>query len=186
MKSATKYTDIELFQIFKSGQNEAFEELYTRHWTGLMKEAQRLIGSKAAAKDIVQDTFVSLFQKAAFIEIKYSLKAYLFQTLRFKIINRRRNNHIHDSCHYEIYRRAKCDIHIASELETKELSINLHSAIAGLPKKCRQVFLLSREGDFSHKNISRQLNISTSTVEKHIGKALKILREKLHHHEYLC
>lgn len=186
MKSATEYSDIELFQIFKSGEIEAFEEIYTRHWSGLIKEAQRLIGSKAESKDIVQDTFVSLFQKASAIEIKYSLKAYLYQTLRFKIINRRRNNHIHDTCHYEIYRRAKCEIVIANELETKELSINLHSAIAGLPKKCKQVFLLSREGDYSHKNISRKLNISTSTVEKHIGKALKILREKLHHHEHLC
>lgn len=186
MKSATTYSDIELFQNFKSGQNEAFEEIYTRHWSGLMKEAQRLIGSMAESKDIVQDTFVSLFQKADFIEIKYSLKAYLYQTLRFKVINRRRNNYIHDCCHYEIYRRAKSEIDFANELETKELSLNLHTAIAGLPKKCKQVFLLSREGDYSHKNISRELNISTSTVEKHIGKALKILREKLQSHEQLA
>lgn len=186
MEAAIVYTDIELFQLYKAGNTAAFEEIYNRHWTGLLKEAYRLLGSKAESKDIVQDIFVSLFQKAAHIDIKYSLKAYLYQTLRYKIINSKRDNAIHGYCHNEIYRRSICENVFSNELETKELSASLHQAIAALPKKCKQVFLLSREGDYSHKIISRELNISTSTVEKHIGKALKILRHKLYGREQIA
>lgn len=186
METINVFTDIELFQLFKEGNKHAFEEIYNRHWSNLLKEAYRLIGSRAESKDMVQDIFVSLFQKAAHIEIKFSLKAYLYQTLRYKIINRKRDNLIHSYCHNEIYRRSICENVFSNELETKELSANLHMAIDGLPKKCKQVFLLSREGDYSHKVISRELNISTSTVEKHIGKALKILRLKLHGKEQIA
>lgn len=186
MNPVNYYTDIELFQQFKKGHMIAFEEIYNRYWASLLKEAFRLTGSRAESKDIVQDIFVSLFQKADRIEIKFSFKAYLYQTLRYKIINCKRDHLIHTHCHDEIYHRSIGENVFPNTLETKELNRHLHTAIAGLPKKCKQVFLLSREGDYSHKAISRQLNISTSTVEKHIVKALKILRGKLNYQEMLA
>jgi RNA polymerase sigma-70 factor (ECF subfamily) len=48
-----------------------------------------------------------------------------------------------------------------------------------LPEKCREVFMLSRSEDLSYKDISGHLGISVSTVEKHISKALKVLRTSL-------
>jgi RNA polymerase sigma-70 factor (ECF subfamily) len=48
-----------------------------------------------------------------------------------------------------------------------------------LPDKCREVFLLSRINQLSHRSISEKLNISVSTVEKHIVKALKIMRDQV-------
>lgn len=183
MKPAPFYTDIELFQQFKSGNRQAFEQIYKRYWTHLLSEAFRLTGSRAESKDLVQDIFISLFQKASRIDIKYSFRAYLYQTLRYKIINSKRDKLIHHHCHHEIYYRQAGENVFSNTLETKELNTHLHIAINGLPKKCKQVFLLSREGDYSHKAISRELNISTSTVEKHIVKALKILRLKLNYNE---
>jgi RNA polymerase sigma-70 factor (ECF subfamily) len=174
-------TDLELFEQFKTGDNFAFEEIYNRYWSSLIAEAFRLTGSKATAKDLVQDIFVAIYQKAARIEIKFSFRAYLFQTLRYKIINARRDYLIHDHCHQDIYYRSMSENVFSNPLETKELQQNLQSVVAELPQKCKQVFLLSREGEYSHKAISRQLNISTSTVEKHIVKALKILKVKLNY-----
>jgi RNA polymerase sigma-70 factor (ECF subfamily) len=45
--------------------------------------------------------------------------------------------------------------------------------------KCQEVFVLSREDQFSHKEIAAQLNISSKTVENHIGKALGMLKNSL-------
>jgi len=179
-------TDLELFEAFKTGDNLAFEQIYNRYWNSLLSEAYRLTGSKAFSKDLVQDIFVAIYQKAARIEIKYSFKAYLFQTLRYKIINARRDYLIHDHCHQDIYYRSISENVFPSPLETKELHQHVRSAVAELPKKCKQVFLLSREEQYSHKAISRQLNISTSTVEKHIVKALKILKVKLNYQQIRC
>lgn len=63
--------------------------------------------------------------------------------------------------------------------ETKELAYNINRSINLLPEKCKQAFLLSRSEDLSYKDISGQLNISVSTVEKHISKALKFLKTNL-------
>ncbi|ANI89647.1 hypothetical protein A9P82_10320 [Arachidicoccus ginsenosidimutans] len=67
----------------------------------------------------------------------------------------------------------------ANDYETKELNEYVNSVIYSLPEKCKEVFLLSREKDYSYKDISRELKISVSTVEKHIIKALKIIKCKL-------
>lgn len=61
-------------------------------------------------------------------------------------------------------------------MEYKELEKQLATALSILPERCREVFLLSREEKLANKAIALKLNISVNTVEKHIGKALQILR----------
>lgn len=170
---------MELFQLFRQGDMDAFKELYLRYWTGLTREAERQTGSKAESKDIVQDIFVSLFQKAEDIDIKISVKAYLYRALRYRILNNKRNYRIHIHCHEEIFKLYNCTNDFANELEAKELAANLDQAIAALPRKCKEVFLLSREENYSHKSISSELKISVSTVEKHIVKALKMIKNEI-------
>ena len=58
----------------------------------------------------------------------------------------------------------------------KELVTQINAVVKTLPKKCRIVYSLSRNKQLSHKEISEKLNISTKTVENHIGFALKTLR----------
>jgi RNA polymerase sigma-70 factor (ECF subfamily) len=65
------------------------------------------------------------------------------------------------------------------EYSLNETSRNIESAIDQLPPACRQAFLLSRYEEKSYKEIAEILHISVNTVEKHIGKALKKLREVL-------
>jgi len=170
---------MELFGLFRQGDTAAFKELYVRYWTGLIREAERQTGSKTESKDIVQDIFVSLFQKAADIDIKVSVKAYLYRTLRYRILNSKRNCRIHAHCHHEIFKMQVCTNDFVNELEAKELAANLNLVITALPGKCKEVFLLSREENYSHKNISSELKISVSTVEKHIVKALKIIKREI-------
>jgi RNA polymerase sigma factor (sigma-70 family) len=56
--------------------------------------------------------------------------------------------------------------------------------IQELPAQCRTVFLLSREQQLSNKQIAEQLDISVNTVEQHIRKARRILREALGNYEF--
>jgi len=66
------------------------------------------------------------------------------------------------------------------ELETQELQKVITLTIAQLPEKCRIVFSLSRFEDMTYQDIADHLQISIKTVENHISKALKILREKIY------
>ena len=71
---------------------------------------------------------------------------------------------------------------VGESIAYNELNELIEKEINSLPEKCKLVFTLSREENFSFKEIANELNISISTVEKHIVKALKILRTKLKDH----
>ena len=62
------------------------------------------------------------------------------------------------------------------EIEKKEMRVELENKIQTLPQKCRKAFILNYVNEFSYKEIASEMNISVKTVEKHIGKALRVLR----------
>lgn len=68
---------------------------------------------------------------------------------------------------------------VISRIENRELRSELHRAIDELPDKCREVFKLSYLHDMKNKDIADVMGISLRTVEAHMYKALKVLRERL-------
>jgi len=67
----------------------------------------------------------------------------------------------------------------SGKVNMTELQQELHKAMNGLPEQCRTIFQMSRFEDMKYREIADELNISPKTVENQVGKALKILREKL-------
>jgi RNA polymerase sigma-70 factor (ECF subfamily) len=72
----------------------------------------------------------------------------------------------------------------ANGLQLKELQQKIDESCASMPEKCREVFYLSRREHLSYQHIAEQLGISVSTVEKHMVKALKILRARLKEYNF--
>lgn len=172
------YSDEELLNLAKHGNTSAFDEIYKRYRNILMELACKKLPlkSKFMAEDIVQDIFISLYQKRALLEITVSLHGYLVQAVKYKIANEIRSSQISSKYQDFLFFSGFCKNDFASRLETNELHGYIDSALRRLPPKCKEVFRLSRDEDQSYKDISSSLNISVSTVEKHIVKALKILR----------
>jgi RNA polymerase sigma factor (sigma-70 family) len=71
----------------------------------------------------------------------------------------------------------------AADEETveQEVAVAVQAAINRLPPRCREIFLLSRDGGLTYAEIARSLEISVKTVETQMGRALKSLRASLHH-----
>jgi RNA polymerase sigma-70 factor (family 1) len=172
-------SDSQLFLLVKQDDIKAFEELYNRHWHGLIDAAYRRLQSRQKAEDIIQDIFVSLYQKRHTLDIAVSLKAYLYQALKFKVLNVFRDELTRSTCRKEIFFSGQCKNDSAEYCDARELNNKIGEVLSTLPDKCREAFLLSREQNLSNKDISLGMNISVSTVEKHIGKALRILRHNL-------
>lgn len=168
--------DSELFILIKQNDIKAFEELYSRYWPVLVNSAYKRLNSKEKAEDIVQNIFIDIYQRRASIELNISIKAYLGQALKFKILNQFRSEIISNKYQKHLFFSYSCKNDLANELEAKELEININKTLNLLPDKCRQVFLLSRKENLSNKDISNKMHITVSTVEKHITKALKTLR----------
>jgi RNA polymerase sigma-70 factor (ECF subfamily) len=75
------------------------------------------------------------------------------------------------------------DSDTSSRIRSSELELQIEKAIQTLPTKCAEVFRMSRFNEYSYKEIAEKLDISIKTVENHIGKALKLMRQELE--EYL-
>lgn len=171
--------DEQLFEFVQNDDQAAFAELYKRYWTFLLDMAYKSLQCRDKAEDIVQEIFVSLYQRRKAIQLEVSLRAYLYNALKFKAFNEIRSKLVRQSYQKSTFFSSSCKIDFAPPCETKELKTAIENSVHQLPEKCRQTFLLSREEHLSYKDISGELNISVSTVEKHIIKALKCIKGNL-------
>jgi RNA polymerase sigma-19 factor, ECF subfamily len=175
----TILTDAALWDLVSRGHPDAFESLYNRHWASLLDEAYRRLQIREDAEEIVQEIFIDLYIRKDTIVIEYSITAYLHRAVQFAVYKKIRS-YIADRKYQQL---AKLQLSRLPDpiihAEYNDLASSLQKAISSLPQKCREVFLLSRERGLSHHEIARQTNISQSTVEKHISRAIKSLRKAI-------
>lgn len=174
------YSDPELISLWKNGEEIAFECLYRRYVLYLTNIAIKKTSSIDIAKDCVQEVFLSIYHRKNELQTTISLKAYLYKALQHKIYN-----------HYQkLLARTKHEQaatlnlsivgnYLNDELDSKDLEKVIQEVISIMPPQCRRVFLLSREENLSYKEIAKQLNISINTVDQHIRKALRILKNSV-------
>jgi RNA polymerase sigma-70 factor (ECF subfamily) len=162
----------------QQGDKETFEKMFHEYYHGLCQFANRFLGDVDESEEVVQDTFVKLWQSRDQLTINHSLKSYLYQSVRNKCLN----NLKHGAVVRE--HQAYSKIHSSSEIHqdtmiTTELENRIKESVNLLPPERKRVFLMSREEGLSYKEIALTLNISIKTVENQMGRALKFLREEL-------
>ena len=171
-------TDTELFLLLKQDDGRAFDEMYERYFILLLNAAFKRLQSKEDALEIVQDLFVQLYFKRKQIEHSYNIGGYLQMMLRNKIIDRFREQLVRKKHIYQLQQfKTETTADAEDKLDVKILEQKINEVIDQLPDKCREVFLLSRFHNLSHQAIAEKLNISQSTVEKHIMKAIRIVKK---------
>ncbi|ADY52091.1 RNA polymerase, sigma-24 subunit, ECF subfamily [Pseudopedobacter saltans DSM 12145] len=180
MKNLKLYTDAELFDLVKNGHSFAFSEIYNRYWEILFRHAYRLLKDKDLAKDIVQEVFVSLWDKIGELDLQFSINAYLYKSVRNKVLNliekdKVKNNYLESLAAFINSSEAITDYRLRERL----LKEKIEKEIADLPPKMRQIFEMSRKQNLSHRQIAKELNLSDKTVKKQMSNAIKILRLKL-------
>ncbi|WP_162946648.1 RNA polymerase sigma-70 factor [Chitinophaga barathri] len=165
---------------WKKGDQAAFDALYERYAVMLLKKAYEKTGDKETAREFVQEVFLELLERKDRLDIHTSFKAYIFTALRNRVLNYLHRQYIHHK--YEVFQETRPPA-VSNDVETylshKELSLRMADAIQQLPDKCRQVFLLSRSEELSNKEIAERSGISVNTVEQHMRKALRLLRNGL-------
>ncbi|MFC3335567.1 RNA polymerase sigma factor [Flavobacterium palustre] len=180
MSFANKYTDVELVERLQNNEEGALTIIYKEYWEIMFLAAYNLVKDRSVCEDIVQEVFISLWQRRDKIQIKVSLKSYLYTSTVYKVYDHFNKNK--KMAKDELFDNFENKIE-TSNPETKlmhqELISYLDTIVDSLPDKCKEVYKLSRENMLSNKEIAEQLNISQRTVEGHISKALKILKESL-------
>ena len=174
--------DKEILQRLYENDQEALTALYKAHWDGMYVSAYNLVKDKAVCEDIVQEVFIKIWNKRNHLDIKVSLKSYLYTSTIYKVYDyfRKNKNKIEVELLENFDKRLQFE-NPETDLIHKEFIAHVQGIINTLPNKCKEVFLLSREEQLSHKEIGEKLGISHKTVEGHVSKALKILRDALGH-----
>nr|WP_236059901.1 sigma-70 family RNA polymerase sigma factor [Chitinophaga rhizophila] len=164
---------------------DAFNEVYNRYWDVLFQVTKKRLQVKEVAEEIVQDTFIILWEKRHHIEISV-LKHYLFAITRYAVFH-------YMARQQTIASRIKVLSHTPQlsgtnasagadieSLVNDRLLLQLIETIAGeLPEKSRQVFRYNKLLDYSILQAAQNFDISPKTAEGHLTKALKLLRVKL-------
>ncbi|MBN1185748.1 MAG: RNA polymerase sigma-70 factor [Bacteroidales bacterium] len=177
-----------LWRKIQSGDLRSFELLFNDYSRGLYCYAFDLLHNKEDAEENVMDLFHALWENRKTINIRTSLKAYLFRSLHNQCINsirhreivaRKKSVYIEDTLKDEEMRIPFSETFLLDRLIGAELEKSLEEALAALPGQCREVFQLSRFQNLKIREIAEKLTISESTVKTQLFRAIEKLRDLL-------
>jgi RNA polymerase sigma-70 factor (family 1) len=154
-----------------------FQETFYKHYEPLCKYAFTIVKEPHSCEDIVQETFLRVWEKKQNLIGSEELTWYMYTAIRnncLSFIEKKQKTVLGDFNGQEI-------IDMPGErpspsAKEPDYDTLLKDALTNLPPKCREVFVLSRISNLTYKQIGDSLGISIKTVENQMGKALKILR----------
>lgn len=180
MTDYASYSDIELADLVRSADDRAFKEIYDRYNKLLYLFAYNKLRDKQEAQDVVQDIFIWLLHNRRSFAVNSSVSSFLYKSVLNKIFDifRRQSvirKYIEQGDHYIDVDSAETDYLIRE----KDVAQMIKQEIDAMPQKMKEVYMLRFEHYLSAKEIAEQLNISENTVNTHLKRATKKLRDNL-------
>lgn len=170
----------DLVKLLIDGNEVAFKKLYSLYSNRLLAYLFKLLKSEDTACEVLQDVFIKVWHNRQHIDAEQSFRSYLFRIAENLVYDFFRKV-ARDKKLQEVLIRSACKDYspIEEGLCMKEKSHLLQEAIDALPPKRREVFQLVKIEEYSYEEVSLMLHVSTSTINDHIVKATKFIREYL-------
>lgn len=155
---------------------QSYEKLFRELFKPLCAFALKYVNDLDECRNLVQEVFISLWEKYDGLPAGTNHRSYLFTAVRNRCLN-----HLRDKKKLTILENVAEANHAetSTELEAKELEREIELGINSLPEKCRQIFELNRMEGLKYGEIAEKLGISIKTVEAQMSKALSVLRTHL-------
>ena len=181
------HSDYELLSLLKHGDEQAFDHFYQLYSLPIYRKLLKMIKVDILAEELMQDVFVRLWDKRHLIEPGQPFKSYLYLIAQ---------NLVHD-----FYRKVAREERLQSEIKAFSTELYLHTeerlflketkeildkAINQLPAQQKLVFNLCKIEGKSYEEVSDALGISTSTINGHIVKATKNIKEYMFNYQNIA
>ncbi|WP_332316681.1 RNA polymerase sigma factor [Salinibacter sp.] len=163
---------------------EAFEAIFRRLSEPVFRYVCGMVSDESLAHDLTQDTFAKLWTARDRMASVDSLRAYVFRMARNRVYNQQRDARTRRKNRDQLREAALHGSPPAPDqaLDADLLRDHLQDWIENLPDRQREALTLRRQQDLGHDEIADLMDIAPSTVNNHIARALKQLRERLHEH----
>ncbi|MDJ1486037.1 RNA polymerase sigma-70 factor [Cytophagaceae bacterium YF14B1] len=173
------HTEEDLIRQLKDGNQAAFKTIFHLYYRPLTLFAMKYVGDVEEAKEITQEFFIRFWEKHASVEINFSLKTYLYHSVRNACYNFIEKNKVAQRRLTDWKKNPFIQDPILDKIIAAEQEEILLKGIDSLPEKCKEIFIMSRIEKLSNKEIAAKLQISVKTVEGQITIALKRLKNLL-------
>jgi RNA polymerase sigma-70 factor (ECF subfamily) len=177
---ATAASDEALMMLIRDGDAMALHELMRRYWRPLLAYTGHILRDPDAAADVVQLSFIRLWQKRESWTPSGTVSAYVHRIARNAALN---------ECRARAAREQRDDTQASQvsaspctplqSLEEKELREAIDVALGRLPSRRKEVYLLAREEELSYLEIAARMGIAPQTVANHMSAAVGDLRRHL-------
>jgi RNA polymerase sigma-70 factor, ECF subfamily len=179
--------DSDILEGLVKGDKNFFDLIFKSYYPGLCTFAKDYVRSIEASQEIIQDIFLYLWENHEKLQIKTSLKAYLYRSVHNRCMNYIRDNI--SSSHREIQIEElkkqsnllffEIPDSLFEESFSEQIELELEQTIESLPEQCKLIFRLNRFDSLSYPEIADRLNISLSTVKTQMSRAMNTLRQKM-------
>ncbi|BEG98710.1 RNA polymerase sigma-70 factor [Bacteroides sedimenti] len=175
--------DLLLLTRIKNGDVQAFENLFRTYYKPLCYYADSFLNDMDSAEEIVQNLFYLFWKEKAELQIRLSVKSYLYKSVQNKVFNYLKHLQVMESYCEKAFQDIPEVRNESPEehLEYKELESKLASLLQQLPERQRKIFCMNRFGGKKYSEIATELSVSVKTVEADISKVLVLLRKELKH-----
>lgn len=165
------------------GAETAFKNLFAQEYSNLCRYAVTYLQDSHQAEDVVQETFIKIWENKQEMIASPHMRFYLITAVRNNCISALRKIRSQQVVYTDATPEPEPEIHFTAMQQHEyatEQSRSIAAALDLLPPKCREVFLLVKMYGMSYKQAAETMSISVKTIENQMGKAIKLLREHQH------
>lgn len=174
---------MDTFLELKNGSQDAFVKLYREYSPRLYNFISSVVRSRYDAQDILQSTFLKIWEKREEIDLEKNIESYIYTIARNFCIS-----HLRMKLYAQLVPLDGCDKghnDVMEEIVNNDNAIYIRSIIDLLPEKRREIFILSRVSNMTYKQIAEYLGISENTVDTQMRRALYFLKERLSKEQFV-
>jgi len=171
-----------LLNLMREGDSTSFNTLFDRYWEMLYSTVFSVCSDREVCSEIVHDIFLNLWLKREKLQIE-SFKAYILASARYHVYR-----HVKNARKNSLEYREDLEFSSRAALNDGELNIryqdlerSVERELQELPRRCQEIFTLSRREQLSNDEIATRLDISKRTVENQLTHALRHLRLSMRH-----
>ncbi len=169
----------ELITQLKKGNENAYSYLIETYNHKLCIYANSLLNDISLAEDMVQDVFISVWEKRKNLKNEFPIKNYLYKSVYNSCINQYKKNQVVTALEKKHIEELDRLIEDKDEVYLEKLITLVKAAIQELPPRCKEIFLLSKKEGLTTIEIAEYLSISKKTIERQMTIAFFKIRKNV-------